>query len=183
MDTAAALNDSGIALTEANRPFDAIPLFQKALAMDPGNPLLWLNLGVAQHRLGEYDQAMFSFDRCRSIDDDCSEAWASMGLLCYETERYEEAEMLYREALSRNKVAPKSWNNLGVLYFTLSNFEEARECFEQAVCLTPIYYDALFNLRDVCQELGDARAAQEYGRRLSELDTRAKSHIHPLGGE
>ena len=50
METAATLNDSGIALTEANRPGEAIPLFHRALRMEPENPLLWTNLGIAWQR-------------------------------------------------------------------------------------------------------------------------------------
>jgi tetratricopeptide (TPR) repeat protein len=171
METAASLNDSGIVLTEANRPSDAIPLFQKALILEPGNPLLWLNLGIAQHRLGEYDEAEQSFQRCRAIDDDCAEAWSALGLLLYEQERYEEAEAYYRGALSRDDTGARCWNNLGVLYFSEGGYDEARECFERAVTLDPLYYDGLFNLRDACSELGDERAAAEFGRRLRELSS------------
>jgi tetratricopeptide (TPR) repeat protein len=78
METAASLNDSGIALTEANRPYEAIPLFRKALIMDPGNPLLWMNLGIAQQRTGDYDEALNSFQRAVFIDDDLPDAWVSM---------------------------------------------------------------------------------------------------------
>ena len=63
MGTAEHLNDSGIALTEANRPYDAIPLFREALILEPENPLLWLNLGIAQQKTGDYEEALecFSF--------------------------------------------------------------------------------------------------------------------------
>jgi tetratricopeptide (TPR) repeat protein len=169
METAASLNDSGIVLTEANRPFDAIPLFRKALSMEPGNPLLWLNLGIAQHRNGEYDEAKESIERCRAIDDDNSDAWGALGLLHYEREQYEEAEFYYNGAIERDDSSSRCWNNFGVLYFTEGAYDEARECFERAVSLDPHYYDALFNLRDVCGELGDQRAADEFGRRLREL--------------
>jgi len=171
METAASLNDSGIVLTEANRPSDAIPLFQKALILEPGNPLLWLNLGIAQHRLGDYDEAEDSFERCRSIDDECAEAWSALGLLHYERERYDEAEACYRGALARDDTVARSWNNLGVLYFSEGGYGEARECFERAVTLDPLYYDGLFNLRDACTELGDARASAEFDRRLRELSS------------
>ena len=61
MQTVANLNDSAIALTEAKRPDEAIHLFQKALVMEPQNPLIWLNLGIAQQRTGEYEDALNSF--------------------------------------------------------------------------------------------------------------------------
>jgi len=164
METAAKLNDSGIALTEANRPYEAIPLFRRALIMEPENPLLWLNLGIAQQRTGEYGDALESYQRAAYIDDDMAEAWGSMGLIYYEMEDFDSAEYCYHNALERDPNTPKIWNNLGVLYFSLGSYEEARHCFEEALSLLPMYYDALYNLRDTCRELQDYRAAAEFER-------------------
>lgn len=172
METAAYLNDSGIALTEANRPDEAIFLFRKALIMEPENPLLWLNLGIAQQRTGNYDEALNSFQRAICIEDTLAEAWVSMGLIYYELEQFDLAEECYHSALEREGDSPKTWNNLGVLYFTEGSYEEARHCFEEAVSLTPLYYDALYNLRDTCRELEDYRAAAEFERILSEISRR-----------
>lgn len=169
METVATLNDSGIMLTEANRPSDAIPLFRKALILEPENPLLWFNLGIAQHKSGDYDDAEESLERCRAIDDDCSEAWEALALLHYEREHYDEAEFFYSGAMERNAASSRGWNNFGVLYFAEGSHNEARDCFERAVTLDPYYWDALFNLRDVCRELGDERASAEFDRRLREL--------------
>jgi tetratricopeptide (TPR) repeat protein len=172
METAAFLNDSGIALTEANRPNEAILLFRKALIMEPENPLLWLNLGIAQQRTGDYEEAVDSFRRAVAIEDSLAEAWVSMGLIYYELDQFELAEECYSSALNRDENDPKTWNNLGVLYFTEGSFEDARRCFEEAVSLSPLYYDALFNLRDTCRELEDWRAAAEFERVLSGLSGR-----------
>ncbi|MCL2130705.1 MAG: tetratricopeptide repeat protein [Treponema sp.] len=166
METAANLNNSGIALTEANRPYEAIPLFQRALIIEPENPLLWLNLGIAQQRTGEYSEALESFERAIFIDDEMADAWGSMGLIYYEIKKFDTAENCYHSALERDPNSPKIWNNLGVLYFTLSSYEEARHCFEEALSILPMYYDALFNLRDTCRELSDFRAAAEFERVL-----------------
>jgi tetratricopeptide (TPR) repeat protein len=170
METAAKLNNSGIALTEANRPFEAIPLFQKAIIMEPENPMLWLNLGIAQQKTGDYDEAIESFQHSLIIDDDIAESWHSMGLIYYEIKEFRLAEECYFSALSRSDNDPKIWNNLGVLYFNENNFNEARNCFEKSVCLCPQYHDALFNLRDTCRELGDYHAAAEFERVLSNLE-------------
>jgi tetratricopeptide (TPR) repeat protein len=184
METAAFLNDSGIALTEANRPNEAIPLFRKALGMEPGNPLLWLNLGIAQQRTGDYEDAIESFHRAIAITDDIADAWLSMGLIYYEMEEFELAEECYHSALLRNEDDPRIWNNLGVLYFTEGSFEDARGCFEQAVSCFPHYYDALFNLRDTCRELKDYRAAAEFERALSGLtDRRGNAHLTAFTAE
>ncbi|MDR2072296.1 MAG: tetratricopeptide repeat protein [Spirochaetaceae bacterium] len=170
METAASLNDSGIALTEAHRPNEAIPLFRKALIMEPENPLLWLNLGIAQQHTGDYEEALNSFQRALNIDDDLSDAWLSMGLIHYELKRLDAAEECYYCALTRNENSPRIWNNLGVLYFTNMHYEEARHCFEEAVSLAPMYTDALINLRDLCREQKDYQAAAEFERTLLELN-------------
>ena len=164
METAAKLNDSGIALTEANRPYEAIPLFRRALIMEPGNPLLWLNLGIAQQKTGDYAEALDSFRQAALIDDGIADAWGSMALIYYETEQFDTAEECYHTALERNPDSPKIWNNLGVLYFSEGSYEEARHCFEEALILMPMYYDALINVRDTCRELEDYRAAAEFER-------------------
>jgi tetratricopeptide (TPR) repeat protein len=167
METAAYLNNSGIALTEANRPNDAISLFLKALSIEPENPLLWLNLGIAQQRTGDYDEALNSLQRAVGIEYGLADAWVSMGLIYYEQEQFELAEVCYHSAIEQEENAPKTWNNLGVLYFTEGSYEEARQCFEEAVRLAPLYYEALYNLRDACRELKDYRAAAEFERILS----------------
>lgn len=182
METAASLNDSGIVLTEADRPSEAIPLFQKALLLEPANPLLWLNLGIAQYRAGDYDEAESSLERSISIDSSCAETLCSLGLLSYARERYDEAERFYREALDRDPSAARCWNNLGVLYFVEGAVPEARECFEKAVTLNPHYYDAVFNLRDACAEMGDDRAYAEFARRLADLVPPRGSSARRSGG-
>ena len=170
METAERLNDSGIALTEANRPFEAIPLFREALIMEPENPFLWLNLGIAQQKIGEYEEALDCFQRAVYIDDDMAECWGAMALIYYELEYFDSAEKCYRVALEREPNSPKVWNNLGVMYFSRGDYEEARNCFEEALSLMPMYYDAIFNMRDTCRELKDYRAAAEFERALSQFN-------------
>jgi tetratricopeptide (TPR) repeat protein len=179
METAALLNDSGIALTEANRPYEAIPLFQKAIIIEPENPLLWLNLGIAQQRTGDYEEALTSFQRAIYIEDDLADAWVSMGLIYYELEQFEQAEDCYHAALCRDEHAPKTWNNLGVLYFVEGSYEEARHCFEEAISIAPLYQEALCNLRDTCRKLQDYRAAAEFERILSDLPDTVHFSIRP----
>ena len=169
MENTAALNSSGITLTEANRPYEAISLFQKALAVEPENPLLWLNLGIAQQKTGEYETALKSFINCIQIDNEMATAWGAIGLIYYELEQLDKAEDYFQESLLRDRNSPKVWNNLGVLYFNLGSYEEARDCFEEAITLNPQYYDALYNIRDTCRELEDYKAAAVFERILMDI--------------
>jgi tetratricopeptide (TPR) repeat protein len=172
MEDAAALNVSGIALTEANLPNEAIPFFFRALTLEPDNPLLWTNLGIAQQHTGDYEAALDSFHQAAALRDSLADPWVSMGLIYYELGHFNRAENCYRAALLRDNGDPRIWNNLGVLYFTDGAYEEARFCFEAAVSILPMYYDALYNLVDTCRELRDYRAAGDFGGVLSGLDDR-----------
>ena len=107
---------------------------------------------------------MLCFRKVIDIDDDFSDAWVSLGLIAYEMKNMDLAKNCYISALERDDKNPKTWNNLGVLFFNTEKYQEARDCFEKAVAITPLYPDALFNLRDVCRELGDFTAAAEFER-------------------
>jgi tetratricopeptide (TPR) repeat protein len=137
--------------------------------MEPGNPLLWLNLGIAQQRTGEYKEALESFQQAVRIDEGIAESWGAMGLIYFELDAFDSAKECYLMALEKDPNSPKIWNNLGVLFFSWECYEEARSCFEEALSLMPMYYDALYNLRDTCRELSDFRAAAEFERVLGEL--------------
>jgi tetratricopeptide (TPR) repeat protein len=150
--------------------------------MDPENPFLWTNLGIAQQRTGDYEEALNSFQRAIGIEENMSNAWVSMGLIYYEMELFELAEECYHSALIREDTSPKTWNNLGVLYFAEGSYEEARHCFEEAIRLAPMYYDAMYNLRDACRELQDYRAASEFGRILACMSPQSNYPNRPGGG-
>jgi len=178
LENTSTLNQSGIALTEANRPHEAISIFHKALIIEPGNPMLWLNLGIAQQHTGEYQSALESFNKSISIDGSKADAWGAMGLIYYELQQFDMAEDCYQAALYRDISSPKIWNNLGVLYFSEGNYEQARDCFEEAVSLFPRYFDALYNLRDTCRELEDYIAAAEFERILTQSFSSDGNHIY-----
>jgi tetratricopeptide (TPR) repeat protein len=100
-----------------------------------------------------------------------------MGLIYYEIDEFHNAEECYHKALERDPSSPKIWNNLGVLYFSEGSYEQARHCFEEALSLLPMYYDALFNLRDTCRELKDFRAAAEFERILSGIPAKNDNSV------
>jgi tetratricopeptide (TPR) repeat protein len=109
-----------------------------------------------------------------------TEAWVSMGLIYYELEQFDLAEECYQSALIRDANSPTAWNNLGTLYFVEGSYEEARQCFERAVGLAPMFYEALFNLRDTCRRLQDYRAAAEFERILSQLSPDMGRPVRPI---
>ncbi|MDR2793980.1 MAG: tetratricopeptide repeat protein [Treponema sp.] len=167
METSSALNNIGIALTQAGKPFEAIAIFDKAITLDRDNSALFLNKGLAEQKTGNYEAAISCFEKALELYSGFSDAWAALGLIYYETGRLEIAEYCYMHALKEERKS-ETLNNIGVLCFNRERYEDARCYFEEA--LSPFFYDALYNLRDTCEELNDFQAASEMGRLIKSLD-------------
>ena len=79
-ESSVALNNLGIALTEADRPDDALPLLLRAVERDPTDASGWFNLGNAHAAADEFTEAGRAFDRCLAIDGERFKAWNNLGL-------------------------------------------------------------------------------------------------------
>jgi Flp pilus assembly protein TadD len=79
-ESSVALNNLGIALTEAGRPGDALPLLLRAVERDPTDAGGWFNLGNAHAAAYEFTEAGQAFDRCLALDGERFKAWNNLGL-------------------------------------------------------------------------------------------------------
>lgn len=62
------LTASGDKCMEAGRFDDALAFFDRALAMDKGDPDMWNRMGVALRSLGRYDESSRCFDKSLQLD-------------------------------------------------------------------------------------------------------------------
>jgi Flp pilus assembly protein TadD len=62
-DTSKAEHNLGYIVMQQGRDQEAIPFYQRALAIGPETPLNWLNLGVSQARAGYATEARAAFRR------------------------------------------------------------------------------------------------------------------------
>jgi tetratricopeptide (TPR) repeat protein len=136
-----------VSLTRAGDYGAAGAAFDAAVALEGGNPFLYLNRGLNSQRAGDYEGARADFERALALKPDCADALAALGLVCYETGRVDEAEDCYLKALAAER-SGAALNNLGVLYFARGRLDEARRCFEEALEAFPPCADARFNLDD-----------------------------------
>ncbi|MEI6258043.1 MAG: tetratricopeptide repeat protein, partial [Planctomycetota bacterium] len=67
-ESSVALNNLGVALTEAGRPDDALPLLLRAVERDPTDALGWFNLGNAHAAANGFTEAGQAFERCLALD-------------------------------------------------------------------------------------------------------------------
>ena len=163
------LNTQAIDLASKGEYKDAIACFMSALHIDRDNYLLWYNLGVTYRDAGQMEPARNALLTARNMNQYDEDVLDTLALVCYSLGRMEEAFQYSFEALAVNSTNAHIWNNLGVFYFAEDDYEEAAESFEQALSLYPHYVDALVNLRDTYEELGNKIGVEECRSRLRQL--------------
>ncbi|MFI3257637.1 MAG: tetratricopeptide repeat protein [Spirochaetales bacterium] len=168
-ENVATLNSRAIELASQGCFSEAIACFVRALKIEKANSLLWYNLGITYRDLGDFDAAKNSFLVAYEINTDDEDLLETLALTCYARNEIEEAFTYCIEGLELNPHNAHVWNTIGVLYFSQSDYVSACEAFEKAVTLFPYYYDALYNLSDTYDEMGNLAGAIDCRERLLTL--------------
>lgn len=79
---------------------DALPLFERVLARDPGNLMVAVRIAVAHSALGEDRAALEAFDRARRIDPDSLDARHYLAMHHLRYGRFERAAPLFEAVLA-----------------------------------------------------------------------------------
>ena len=164
------LNNEAIHLASDGHFTEAIACYKRALTIDQNIYLLWFNMGVTYRDMGNLKSALDCLARAYAIaphNDDVAETYAQIALTA---KHFTLVQEICEEELDYNPLDTHLWNLLGVKCFQTEDYESAAEFFEQAVYITPYYEDALFNLKDTYNVLGNAAGEAECLKKLQELN-------------
>ncbi len=114
------LNGLGLATRAAGRLDDALEIFDKTLAIDPGFLSGYSNKGLVYTDREEYEQAMAAFAKAFEIDPDYALARRNMGLLHMQRGEMAEAEACFYKAIDADP-------DLGASYLDLSTARKFKE--------------------------------------------------------
>jgi tetratricopeptide (TPR) repeat protein len=78
---------------------DAIEAYQRVVAIDPGYAAAWNNLGLLQHRMGQYAEAQEAYEGALRADPKCAEAAYNLGSLFEDLGELPASIRYYRIAL------------------------------------------------------------------------------------
>ena len=130
---------------------------------------MWFNLGVTYRDAGKLSEAKLALDKAVEINPEDEDTLDSLAVLCFLMDEFADALLYCADGLELNPNNPKFWNTTGVVYFNCRQYNDACYAFEQAVMLNPYYYDAMFNLRDTYEKLGNVNGYKECRRKLKEM--------------
>lgn len=174
------LNLLGVALEQQGKFAEAVPVYRKALALEPKAAELHFNLGAVLARLGEREQAVASYRRALALKPVLAPAWFNLGIALQESGELDEAADCYRKATGLEPGFYEAWGNLGTVLQRRGLLEQAAECYQKAVAIRP-HALGLFNLATALRDQGrHDEAAQRYLAAL-ELDPRHVDAHNNLG--
>ena len=110
---------------------------------------------LAEH--GAYDDAIACLNRAVTLEQDNYLLWFNLGVTYRDAGKLHEAKLALEKAAEIN---PEDEDILDSL---------ACYAFERAIILNPYYYDAMFNLRDTYDKLGNISGYKECVGKLKEM--------------
>jgi len=124
--------------------------------------------GLLHSTVGEYVEAIDSYDRAVTIKPDDDAAWYNRGIALFNLGRYEEAIKSYDRALKIKPDKDAAWYNRGIALFNLGRYEEAIKSYDRALTIKPDKDEAWYNRGIALFNLGRYEEALEsYDRALT----------------
>ncbi|OGZ18693.1 MAG: hypothetical protein A2175_00160 [Candidatus Nealsonbacteria bacterium RBG_13_42_11] len=144
-----------------------IDSFEKAVVLEPTNPVLHTELGKLYLAAGDKEKAKNEFSKALELKPDYGDAIVQKALMSEADNNLEEA---IKEMESLAKIYPSNsevFFQIGRLYFNNNQTDEAISYFEAAVSLMPNHSNAHYSLGVAYQKIGEtAKAIAEFEKVL-----------------
>lgn len=126
----------------------AVPMLERAAALEPADAATWYKLGVACLQLGLHERAEGCFRKAVTLDSRHAKARTNLGVILQQTGKEDEAARFYREALEADAGVAQAWFNLGILLLEGKQTIAAVEHFQRALALdaTPAAWHSMLGL-------------------------------------
>jgi len=167
--------------SEKGRYATAIPLWTKALALNPDEDRAQTSLGAALAATGRAAEAIPHFEKAVALNPDSDEARSGLGAAFASTGRLDEAIPEYQKALELNPESAEALGNLGAALAQKGRVNEAIVRLEKAVALDPEYLGGQANLGMALLQRGEAAQAQPHLEKAVALDPRSAELRQSLG--
>jgi tetratricopeptide (TPR) repeat protein/peroxiredoxin len=142
-------NNLGLLATKEGRTAEAIPLFQKALELNPDHVIALGNLGNAYRQQKNWDEARRALEHAVAVSPEDAEANYSLGMVFAQLSDNDRAYDYLQRALKSRPDYPEALNNLGVLYLRTGRRNEGVASFEECIRVAPAFDQSYMNLARV----------------------------------
>jgi tetratricopeptide (TPR) repeat protein len=170
---AEAILAQALHLHQIGRPDQAIPLYERAIALQPNLAMAYRNRGLALMQLGQSEAALASFEAALRFTPNDFLTLNSMGVILLGFSRLPQALASFDRALALQPNDPTTTHNRGLTLMSLARYEDARKSFERTLQLAPSSVQTWVWRGRCCLELGngsEALASLQQAKRLAPKD-------------
>jgi tetratricopeptide (TPR) repeat protein len=128
----ASLLASATQWLKAGRPSEAVAPLRVAALLDPSNPMIQHDLGLACLETGQLPDAIAAFQRAVSSNPRYTDAYFRLGIALEKLGNMRGALVAYDHATKLSPSLTEAWFRAGALTYTMGYLEEAKGCFRRA---------------------------------------------------
>jgi tetratricopeptide (TPR) repeat protein len=124
-------------LLRAGRPADAIAPLREAARLQPSDPIIQHDLGLACLEIGLLPEAIAAFQRAVSSNPRYADAYFRLGIALEQLGDLGSAIVAYDRATELQPTLTEAWFRAGALVYTMGHRGEAIGCFRRAAASGP----------------------------------------------
>lgn len=158
----------------------AVEFALEAIRRNPGRAKYWNTLGVAEIRLGRFEQAVTSLKRHLELDSRSATGWANLGLAYCKQGFFAEARSACEKALEIGPASVDMWITLGASHLGTDEPLAALFAFRKAAELDPNDATAWHNLTITEARSGSLDEARKACEKLEALDAKGANELRGL---
>jgi tetratricopeptide (TPR) repeat protein len=155
------LIEAGSALLDSRNARSALPLFQRAVELEPKHPQAWNNIGLAYMQVGQLDDAVSSFRKQIELNPSTEHSYDYLGVALQQQKKYDDAADAYRKQIELNPLDPVAHGALGGLLLIQERYTEAVPELDKATILSPENAGLQIKLGEAYLNTGDTTKALE----------------------
>lgn len=148
----------------------AIEWYDKYLALEPFDAIIWFNKAVVLCHLEQYNDAVSCYDFAIAIKEEFAGAWYNRGNALGSLGRLLEAIESYKQALMYEPNDVACWHNLGSTLEETGAFQDAIEAFSMAIQHDSKHYESFYG-RGSCHD-----ALEDYALAIADYDKALALH-------
>ena len=133
--------------------------FETVIKISPGNGDALKGRAEVCELLGDYEEAIRSYQRAtQSLPKDV-EAWKSLGILLTKLKKFSQADKCWNAILRLNSKDAEAWYNKGYAKMLIQKYDDAEKCLKKAIQFKGDMKEAHNDLVMVLRKKGDNKGA------------------------